>query len=171
MPEQNDSISIAISASVDEDAAKRMIRANKELMDRYGTRYVVDAKFPPHMTLLLSGIARSAVPDLIQLVQEKAKTQKCIKTSAIRIDLDATGFLRAECSANDELIELHRALVEAFTAIYERDPRVRQSDFSRWTELTFKNGQVISDAFRPHLSIGWVDSETAWSRIRLRSPC
>ncbi len=154
-------LSVAISASIDPGAAERMMLVNKELMDHYGTRYVVNPDFPPHVSLLLSGAAATALPDLERLVKEQAKKQKVIRTNATRIDLDATGFLRTECAVNEDLKSLHRDLVEAFKVIHEKDPRVRASDFSRWTELKFDDGKIISDSFKPHLSIGWVDSDNA----------
>jgi hypothetical protein len=154
-------LSVAISASVDQETAGRMMVANKELMDHYGTRYIVTSEFPPHISLLLSGVAASAIPELTQLVKDQAKKQKTIKTDATRIDLDATGFLRTECEVNEDLNNLHRDLVEAFRVIHEKDPRTRTSDFSRWTELKFDDGRIVSDSFKPHLSIGWVDPDNA----------
>jgi hypothetical protein len=151
-------LSVAISASLDEQAAEQIMLANKEIMDHYGTSYVVNKEFPPHLSFLLVGVAESAVPDLKNLVREMAGKHRTLRTTATKFDLDATGFIRVVCEANEDLLGLHGELVSHFKKIHDRDPRFRPHDFGRWTELKFEDGQVMRDLFKPHVSIGWVDS-------------
>ncbi len=160
-------LSVAISASIDDFAAGQVMTVNKALLDHYGTRYIVNKAFPPHLSLLLSGTAASAVPVLKQVVCDSAKRWKVMTTTAVRIDLDATGFLRMECSANNDLLAVHRELVEAFRVIHEKDPRKRESDFSRWTELQLEDGKIVRDNFKPHLSLGWVDPDNGLAALTI----
>jgi hypothetical protein len=151
--------SVAIAASLDPDAAERIMLVNKEIMDHYGTSYVVNKDFPPHLSLLLTGVAAAAIPELEEIVHDMAKKHGTLTTMATHIDLDATGFLRTVCDANEQLLNLHGELVSLFKVIHDRDPRFRPHDFGRWTELKFEDGKVMRDLFKPHVSLGWVDPE------------
>jgi len=150
-------LSVAFSASLDEETAEQIMLVNKEIMDHYGTSYVVDKDFPPHLSFLLVGVAESAIPDLKQILREMAEKHRTLKTTVTHIDLDAAGLLRTVCTSNKELVDLHTDLVAEFKKIHDRDPRFRPHDFGRWTELQFEDGKIMRDLFKPHVSLGWVD--------------
>lgn len=149
-----------------------IIRASKEITDRYHNDNIIDAhQFPPHISLHICTIQMNAVEDLQHNLTKAAEndvTFPMIETGTVT--RGSAGYVGLNVRRTPQLMAAHERVIEAAAVArqgMDEEPRPqrrsRPPHQNDWLK-TYGNAFVL-DGFEPHFSIAKVrqdDQEAAY---------